>query len=226
MAKQTKAQPVIDIEGAFDKTENYIEQNKKSLGLIVGGIVLLVAIYFGWKVFYLKPRNEEASKKMFNAEMWFAKDSFKLAISGKGDTLGFEQIVNKYGMTASGNIARYYLGVCYLRTGDYAKAISSLEDFDTDDMFVGSEAIAMIGDAYSEQGNTDKAIEYYLKAAKRNPNKMTSPLYLKKAAFVYEDKGNKADAIKLYEQIKSDFPESQEAADADKYIVRDGGTIK
>jgi hypothetical protein len=42
----------------------------------------------------------------------------------------------------------------------------------------------------------------------------------------YEDKGQKEDALKAYEQIKTDFPESQEATQIDKFIVRVGGTVK
>jgi tetratricopeptide (TPR) repeat protein len=227
MSKETKEQPALDIEGAFSKTENYIEQNRKSLLFIVGGVVLLVGIYFGWKYFYQKPRSEEASVKMYKAEMYFAKDSFNLAINGNGgDTAGFASIVDDYGMTASGNISKYYLGVSYLRTGQYDKAIETLQDFDSDDKFLGAMALGMIGDAYMEKGKTDDAIEYYLKAAKKNPNKLTSPVYLKKAGYAYEDKGNKEEALKVYEQIKVDFPESQEATQIDKYIARVGGTVK
>lgn len=226
MSKETKEQPAIDIEGAFDKTEQYIDQNRKSLLLIVGGVVVLVGIYFGWKVLIQKPNNEEASVKMYKPEMYFARDSFKLAITGRGDTLGFEKIADDYGMTTAGNSSKYYLGVSYLRTGQYDKAIEALEDFDSDDMFVSVLAIGMIGDAYMEKGNTDQAIEYYLKAARKNPNKLTSPVFLKKAAFAYEDKGQKDEALKLYEQIQTDFPESQEATTVDKYIARDGGTAK
>jgi tetratricopeptide (TPR) repeat protein len=226
MSKETKEQPAIDIEGAFDKTEHYIEQNRKSLLIIGGSVLLLVAIYFGWKYLYLKPKSEEASTRMYKAEMYFAKDSFNLAINGKGDTLGFAAIADNYGMTPAGNMAKYYLGVCYLRTGKFDQAIESLEDFDADDMYLGAMAQGLIGDAYMEKNQPDEAISYYLKAAKKNANKMTSPVFLKKAAFAYEDKGQKEEALKLYQQIKSDFPESQEATQIDKYITRDGGTAE
>ncbi len=226
MSKETKEQPAVDIIGAFDKTENYIEQNRKSLLFIVGGVVLLVGIYFGWKYFYQKPRSDEASGKMYKAEMYFAKDSFKLAINGSGDTAGFASITDDYGMTSAGNISKYYLGVSYLRTGQFDKAIATLQDFDSDDMFLGAMALGLIGDAYMEQGKSDDAIAAYLKAAKKNPNKFTSPVYLKKAGYAYEDKGQKEEALKVYEQIKVEFPESQEATQVDKYIARVGGTVK
>lgn len=93
-------------------------------------------------------------------------------------------------------------------------------------MYLGAMALGMIGDAYMEKNQADDAIEYYLKAAKKNANKMTSPVFLKKAAYAYDDKGQKEEALKLYQQIKSDFPESQEAAQIDRYITRDGGTAE
>ncbi|MEO5642289.1 MAG: tetratricopeptide repeat protein [Bacteroidia bacterium] len=226
MSKETKEQPAVDIIGAFDKTESYIEQNRKSLALIVGGVILLVGIYFGWKYLYLQPKSDEASAKMYKAEMYFAKDSFNLAINGNGDTAGFVEIIDNYGMTKAGNLSKYYLGVCYLRTAQFDKAIETLQDFDSDDMFLGAMSLGLIGDAYMEKGDADNAIEYYQKAAKKNPNKFTSPVYLKKAGYAYEDKGNKEEALKMYTQIKTDFPESQEAAQIDKYIGRAGGTIK
>lgn len=226
MAQDTKEQPALNIEAAYDKTETYINENKKSLALIVGGVIVLVGIFFAWKYMYQEPRNEEAASAMYKAEMWFQKDSFNLAINGRGDTLGMMNIVEEYGSTPSGNLARYYLGVSYIRTGQWDPAIEALEDFDSDDMFLSSMSIGLIGDAYMEKGMVDEAIDHYIKAANKNPNKFTSPTFLKKAAFAEEDRGQKEEALKLYEQIKVDYPESQDAAQIDKYITRAGGTVK
>ncbi|GAB4142008.1 MAG: hypothetical protein Fur0041_17190 [Bacteroidia bacterium] len=224
--EETKEQPILDVENAFEKTERYIDENKKSLMFIIGGIVALVGIYLGWKYFFLKPRSEEAAAAMYKAEMYFQRDSFNLAINGRGDTLGFADIVEEYGMTPSGNLAKYYLGASYLRTGKFDEAIETLQDFDSDDMFLSAMALGMIGDANLEIGEADEAISWYMKAAKKNPNKLTSPVFLKKAAFVYEDQNKKEDALKLYLQIKSEYPESQEAGQIDKYIARAGGEVK
>jgi tetratricopeptide (TPR) repeat protein len=226
MADETKEKPTLDIESALDRTEQYIEDNKKSLMLIIGGVVVLVGIFLGWKYLYVQPRSEEASSAMYKAELVFAKDSFNLAANGKGDIEGFESIADEYGMTSSGKLANFYLGISYMRTGKFDAAIEALKDFDCDDKIIGTQAIGLLGDAYMEKGQVDDAIEQYLKAAKREPNKFTSPLFLKKAAFAYEDKGNKIEALKLYEQIKSEFPESQEAASIDKFVVRAGGEVK
>jgi len=195
MAQETKEQPSLDIEAAYDKTETYINDNKKSLALIIGGVIALVGIFFIWKYMYQEPRSDEAAAKMYKAEMYWQKDSFNLAIAGRGDTLGMADVVDEYGSTAAGNLANYYLGVSYLRTGQWDLAIEALEDFDSDDMFLSSMSVGMIGDAYMEKGNVDEAVDYYLKAANKNPNKFTSPMFLKKAAFAEEDRGNKPEAL-------------------------------
>jgi tetratricopeptide (TPR) repeat protein len=226
MAQETKEQPTLDIEAAYDKTEMYINENKKSLALIIGGVIALVGVFFLWKYWYQEPRNIEAAEAMYKAEIWFQRDSFNLCINGKADTLGMQAIVDEYGSTPSGNLAKYYLGVSYLRTGQWDLSIETLEDFDSDDMFLSSMSIGLVGDAYMEKGMVDEAIDHYMKAANKNPNKFTSPTFLKKAAFAEEDRGNKEAALALYEQIKVDYPESQDAAQIDKYITRAGGTVK
>jgi len=222
MAKAQKEsdKPIIDVEEAFDKTERYIEDNKKSLIIIVSVVVGLVALFFAWKLLYLKPQQEEAQVAMYRAEINFANDSMQRAISGKGDTLGFEAIVDEYGITKSGNLAHYYLGISYLRTGKYEEAIEELKEFDSDDMFLSAIATGAIGDAHMELGQKEEAINYYLKAAQKNSNKLTSPFYLKKAWMAYEDLGRKEDARKVYEQIKTEYNDSYEAGQIDKFIAR------
>jgi hypothetical protein len=43
---------------------------------------------------------------------------------------------------------------------------------------------------------------------------------LKKAAMANEDKGNYADAVKLYERIKVEFAETMEGREMEKFIAR------
>jgi TolA-binding protein len=77
-----------------------------------------------------------------------------------------------------------------------------------------------------ELGKTDDAIKYYLKAANKKKNKFTSPIYLMKAGGAYEDAGKYDDAIKIYQQVKKDYFETQEGREADKYIARAEGLKK
>ncbi|HEY0030340.1 MAG TPA: tetratricopeptide repeat protein [Bacteroidia bacterium] len=222
MSKETiKDEPIVDVEQAFTKTEMYIEQNKQSLLIILSAVVVLVGGYFAYKYWYVAGEETKARAEMFAAEDYFGKDSIDYAINGDGKgSVGFLQIVDDYGVTPSGNLAEYYLGMSYLKKGQFQEAIDHLEEFDGKDQIVAPLAIAAIGDANMELGNTDEAITYYLKAAEHNTNKFDSPICLKKAGMAYEEKGNYADAIKIYERIKNEFTETTEGRDMDKYIAR------
>src|SRR3954470_4878793 len=192
MSQQITDEPVINVEEAFSKTELYIEQNKKSLSIIAIAIVALIGGYFAYKNWYVAGEEVKARVEMFKAESFFEKDSLDKAINGdvKAGSIGFSQIVEDYSITPSGNLAEYYLGICYLRKGQYEDAIKHLEEFDGNDQMVGPLATAAIGDANMELGKTDEAITYYLKAAEQNNNNFDTPICLKKAALAYEDKQN------------------------------------
>lgn len=220
MAQEILDEPIVNVEEALTKTELYIDQNKKSLMIIAGVIIALVGGYFAYKYWYVAGEEATARTEMFKAEDYFGKDSLDKAMNGDGTALGFIDIADQYSVTPSGNLAQYYLGICYLKKGQFEDAITHLEEFDGTDQIVGPQATGAIGDANLELGKTDEAITYYLKAAEQNVNSFTSPLFLKKAALANEDKGNYADAVKLYERIKNDFAETTEGKDMDKYISR------
>jgi len=111
-----------------------------------------------------------------------------------------------------------YLGLCYLHKGQFEDAVNELKEYDSDDMMLGPISIGAIGDVYSELGKTDDAIEQYLKASETNKNNFTTPIYLMKAATLYESQSKYAEAVKIYEQLKTDYPESREGRDVEKYI--------
>lgn len=228
---ETKEKPVVlDVEGQIDRAELFFHDNKKQIGIVAGVIVAIVGVVMAYKMWYIPTKDAEAQAELFYAENFFEKDSFNIAING-GKTIklpdgtdktimGFEEIADNYGLTPSGNLAQYYLGISYLRTGKFEEAIEHLEKFSTSDVILNSIAVGAMGDANMELNKTDEAVKYYLKAADQNANTFTSPIYLKKAATANEAKGNFADAVKLYERIQKEYSRSTEARDIEKFITR------
>ncbi len=215
-----------NVEQALTKTEQFIEDKSKLLTYIVLGVIIVVSAFLGFQRFYLAPLETEAQASMFVAEQYFEKDSFNLAINGDGNNWGFLDIIDEYGLTKSANLAKYYTGISYLHLGNYEEAITYLKKFKSKDMIVGTVALGAIGDAYAELNNNNKeAISYYEKAADRKANNFTTPIYLKKAAMLYELEGDNKSALKLYETIKNDYPETQEGKNAEKYIARVKGLL-
>ncbi len=184
-------------------------------------MVALVGGYLAYKYWYVAGEEAKAQTEMFRAVQFFESDSLDKAMNGDGGLVsGFTQMVEDYSITPSGNLAEYYLGMCYLKKGEFEAAIEHLEEFDGNDQMAGPTAVGAIGDANLELGRTDEAITYYLKAAEEGKNKFITPVFLKKAAMANEDKGNYADAVKLYERIRNEFAETQEGREMDKYIAR------
>lgn len=210
----------IEIAETIDKAESYVHDNKKSLGIIGGAIVAVILAYFGYTQFIVKPQEASAQEDMFVAEQYFGQDSINLAITGDGSYPGFEEIVNNYGSSPSGNLAQYYLGMSLLKKGEYEKAIDALKNYDAEDDITGALALGGIAGAYLELGNAEDALTYYKKAADWDENNFTKPLFLMRTAFVYEQKKDYKSAIEIYEQIKKDYPFSTEARDIEKYIGR------
>jgi len=218
--KTTQEDNLQELESALTRTERFIEDNQKKITYIVGAVVVLVGAFLAFNRFYLQPKEEEALAQMFMAENYFEKDSFNLAINGDGNYLGFLDIIDDYGMTKSANRAKYYTGISYLHMGQYEDAIDYLKKFKTDDLLLAPVKAGAIGDAMLELGKTDDALKQYKKAYSETENELTTPVYKMKAASLLESMNKLDEALKLYEEIKKDYPQSAEGTTVDRYIAR------
>ena len=221
MANKNKTEDQFaQIEETLSKTEQFIEENQKSLMTIIGAIVGVVALFSVYQNFYIEPMEKEAQAEMYMAELYFQKDSFNLALNGDGQYLGFLDIADDYSSTNVGQLANYYAGLSYLHTADYDNAIEYLGDFSSDDIILSSLALGCIGDAYMELGDTDAALDAYADAVNNSANDFTAPRYMMKQAMIYTSNGDNNKALDLFKAIQSDYKTSREANGIEKYIAR------
>lgn len=218
--KGRKDDNLVIVEHALTSTEHFIERHQKTMIIAVIAVLVVVGGWLGFRRFIVEPREDEAKSQMFAAEQYFEKDSFNLALNGDGNYLGFLDIIDDYGITRTADLAHYYAGISYLNLGDYESAIEHLNEFKLNDKLIKTVAIGAMGDAYMELGEQNKAIDHYLKAAKRKPNSFTTPLYLMKAAEIIEKSGSPERALGYYREIQEKYPESNEGRFIDKYISR------
>jgi tetratricopeptide (TPR) repeat protein len=222
MAKNKKdeiPQSISNVEQTLTRTEHFLEENYKTLLIGLGVIIFLVGIVWLGKL-YLNKRNDEALSQIYQAEKYLEMDSLKLALNGDGNYLGFLDIASDYKFTNTGNLAVYSAGICYLHLGQYQDAIEFLTKYSKRDKVIGSLAIGAIGDAYVELGDVDKGVAKYIEAADFAKNSFNTPLFLMKAGELYELNGKYSDALKLYERIENEYPESTEGTTIEKYIAR------
>ena len=208
------------VENALSRTEKYIEENQKSLLIIVAAIIVIIGGYIGYRRFLVAPKEKEAQAQIFVAEQYFQRDSFNLALQGDGNNLGLLDIIDDYGITKTANLAQYYAGISYLRLGQYEDAIDHLKQFDSDDNMIAPIALGAIGDAYSELEDYDEAIDFYMKAAHFGKNEFITPIYLMKAGLLYEENEKYGKAVEVYKKIKTDYVNTSEGRQIDKYISR------
>jgi tetratricopeptide (TPR) repeat protein len=218
--KEDAPELVEGVENALSRTEQYIEENQKSLTIIVAAIIIIVGGYLGYKRFIVTPKEAEAQSQMFMAEKYFEMDSLNLALNGDGNYLGFLDIINDYGITKSANLANYYAGISYLHLGQYQEAIDYLKDFDANDEMIGPIAYGAIGDAYVELGDLQQAVTFYEKAANKGDNEFVTPIYLMKAGEVYENLEKYEKALQAYQRIEQDYKQTSEGRQIEKYITR------
>ena len=222
---QAEKDPEVAIASAIGRVEAFIMRNSRSLLTALGVVIIVVGGFFGYKYLVAVPRMEKASAMMFAAEQQFAQDSFKLALNGDGNFAGFLQVIEKYGSTGTGNVARHYAGICYLRLGQYQEALDYLTQYkgSTDDVpsaLLAAQNYGLRGDVYVQMGDYAEAAKSYEKAVATSSDPLTAPYYLKKAGEVYEKLGDNAKALAAYEAVEVDYRTSMEARDIQKYIGR------
>jgi len=218
--KDTRSENLVAVEQALTSTEHFIETNQKPLTYIVIAIIVVIGGFLGFRKFIVSPKEKEAQAQIFMAESYFEKDSFNLALNGDGNYLGFLDIMDSYKMTKTSKLANYYAGISYLRLGQFEEAISYLQKFKSKNAMLMQIATGAIGDAYVEMDDFGKGVDYYLRAADKGENEFLTPLYLQKAGELLELQGNKTKALGLYKRIKTEYPDSNEGRNIEKYIAR------
>ena len=217
--------PEVKIADAIGNVEGFIMRNGRALLIGLGIIVLIVGVFFGYKYLIAAPRADKAYAMMYVAEQRMAQDSFRLALDGDANYAGFLKVIDKYGATKAGNMAKRNAGVCYLHLGDYQKAIDYLKSYkgsadNIEAAIIMAQTYGMEGDANVQLGKYQEAVALYERAASTSANSLTTPIYLKKAGGVYEKLGQRDKALAAYESIEIDYPMSMEARDIQKYIGR------
>lgn len=215
-----------DTADTLEHMKGFWEKHSRNIVMVAGAVILVSAGYLAYVNFYKKPNEEKAREEMFRAEMNFRRDSLSLALKGDAATPGFLKVISKYGGTRAGNIARLYAGECYLHLGDFKNAASQLEDFDDHGANqLGAKAQGLLGDAYSELKQNDKAVSAYRKAASLFEEDATmASEYLFRAALLLEVGGKSGEAGEAYQELRKKFPRTEKGFLAEKHLARLGIT--
>lgn len=201
-------------------TENFLDKNKKLFLLIGGGILAVLIGYVGYQKLVKEPKAAESQEEIWAAFYDFESDSLENAINGNDYYMGMADIANEFSGASGGDIANYSMGIMKMKNGEFQEALEYLESCSFDDVIVGNLCLGLQGDCLVELEDFNTAANVFEKAANREVNEYTTPMFLKKAGLVREEIGDKSAANKHYTRIKDEYPRTEFGTDIDKYIGR------
>ncbi len=223
MAKENIAEQEV-LGEAMNKTEFFFEKNGRKMTYIFMALLVVAALIYGYRALIVAPRAEKAAEMISEAQNRFDGENpdFELALNGDANGAGFLDVIEKYGATPSGNLAKHYAGICYLRQGDLENAAKYLAKFSTvkgiPGAIINAQNFGLQGDVAVEKKEYAQAVKFYNKAIKAADNNMTAPMFLRKAGMAEQALGNNAKAATYYQEIMTSYPASMEAREAEKLL--------
>jgi len=198
----------LDVNDSLAKSEAFVIKYKKQIITAIVAIVVVVGGTFAYIYGYSKPREDKAQELLgIVMQKYIMTQDFEHALTGEGKTLGLEKIANKYGSTDAGNLAKYEAGICNYQLGKTKQAIKFLEDFSTKgDATVSAQALFALANCYAADKQLDKAVDTFKKAAKATDVPALCSEYLFQAGIILQSQKKYDDALKIYQQIKEDYP--------------------
>ena len=224
MSKKVQNQEEVAVAEAVSKTERFFEENGKKVVIAIVALLILVAGGYAYK-YLVKDKNEVAAAELIvAAQENFAGETpnYDLALNGNESGAGFLTVIEEYGSTKAGNIAKHYAGICYLHLGDLEKAAEYLAKYKAVSglaaEIINAQNLGLQGDVAVEQGDYAKAAKFFKKAVATSDNNYTAPLYLYKQGLALAAAGEVEAAKACYKSITEKYPNSSEAREAEKLL--------
>lgn len=226
MAKQQETAAVETLGEAMNSTELFFERNGRRIILIFGCLLVVAALVYGYRSLITAPRAEKAAELIAEAQYRFEAENpdYELALNGDANGAGFLDVVEQYGATPSGNLAKHYAGICCLHLGDLERAAEYLAKYSPvkglPGAIVNAQNYGLQGDVAVERGDYAAAVKFFEKAVAAADNNLTAPMFLRKGGLAQLAAGNQAAAEALFERILTDYPASVDAREAEKLLGR------
>ncbi|HEV2490074.1 MAG TPA: tetratricopeptide repeat protein [Candidatus Acidoferrales bacterium] len=131
----------------------------------------------------------------------------------------FQDVASHYSRTRSGQLAHYYAALCLERLNQDSQAIPWLTGMEKGaDPDFAAMARFELAQIYDRQGKSDQAVALFNQLLNASSVFVPKPVVLLALAEHYSQ-SNPAQAVKFYNQIKSEFPDTAAADQADQALA-------
>lgn len=202
-----------------------VASHQQILWVVITAALVVALGIFGWSS-YTKRQTAKASAalddamKIFQArvrapgeqsepgEITYVDEKNKFADADKK----FLEVANQYGRTKPGQVARYYAALSEIQLKQYAAAENNLKQFSSADENLAALARFQLAGVYLQENKDAQAVEIYKQLADKPSVFVPKALVLLTLADHYR-KTDPAQAAKLYNQVKVEFPDAATEAD-------------
>jgi len=204
----------------FYEAKSFYEENQTAIFSVVAIVAVLIVGVFLYSS-KVEENNQAASIELSKVMPTYNSGLYLQAIEGKPGTeeIGLRKIVDEYGGSEQGELARIYLANSYYFTEQYDKALEEYDDYSGSDNLLVAVALAGKASCYQAKGEMEKAAELYKKASNVSKYNPSNSDYLLNAGISYMKLKNFKAAKDLLSKVKKDYATSLAAREADKYLA-------
>ena len=215
-----------EIRDKFVQGVESVASHQQALWLVVAAALVVTLAVFGWNT-YARRQTAKASAalddamKVFQArvravgepadpvEITYLDEKNKYTDAEKK----FIAVANQYGRTKPGQVARYYAALSEVQLKNFGEAEKNLNQVASS----GDESLSSLGKfqlagVYLQENKGAQGAELYKQLSDKPSVFVPKPMAMLALADYYR-KTDPAQATKLYNQVKQEFPDAADAAD-------------
>lgn len=224
-----------EVNEALSGAGRWIENHQKVITWVLAILLVGGLGYFGYRQFIVIPKKEAAKAATYQVQANVGQNVLRDSTLTDEQKMRLIDSLRVYGDATQaiegyidiaeecsyqeGDLAALYAGIGLYNLGKYQEAIDYLQRFEAEDVNIYPASRMLLGDTYVELGQYDEALEVYNEVIEKG-HKVFAPRCLYKSGLVYLlRKNDKANALKAFTTIKSEYPTSVDAMQIDKYIA-------
>jgi tetratricopeptide (TPR) repeat protein len=203
----------------YARAWQFFDQNS---GLVYGALAALVAVVLGVAgyLYYQNQQAAAAAEALAPAQATYASGNYQAALGAGQGQAGLLEVVEDYGSTPAGNLARLMAADAYYKTDQPDKALDLLEDFEVSETLYGAGGKALEATIHENRENFEQAATLYLEAAELYPTEESAPDYLINAGRNFEAAGDYEAALDAYRRVEEEYPDADAVAEIPRYVAR------
>jgi hypothetical protein len=194
----------------YYKSIEYYENNKNRVYIIATSVVVVIALIFFYFNYKTK-NNETAGIELSKIKSVYASGLYQQAINGDslGMSRGLQYIVDNYGSSENGEMAKIMLANCYYTLRDFDKADKYYKDYSGSNDIYKAASYAGIASVFEAKNDFANAANYYMKASKQSKLVTNNDEYMFYAIKNYSLANDTEKLKNTIKELKKEYPKSK-----------------